>query len=354
VSGIRGCITAALLAVSAAFGLAAQTGPAPVSSCALTAPDRIVAIGDVHGAFDKFVAILREAHLIDGDRRWSGGRTTLVQTGDILDRGPDSKRAVDLIRSLEIEAARAGGQVIALNGNHEIMRMTGDLRYVSDKEYAAFQNPDSRELRDKLYTAASDNARKQARAANEKFDEGAFRKAFYEETPLGLVEMHRAFSETGEYGRVLRSRGVIARIGGVVFVHGGISPPIAEAGCAAIDARARLELRALGTDPAVEPALLSRPDGPLWFRGLVDGTMTEADVSPLLEKLGARAIVVGHTVLPDNRITAFFGGKVIAIDTGMLDGEFFPNGVPSALEIKGGVGTAIYIGKREPVGSIGK
>ena len=54
-------------------------------------------------------------------------------------------------------------------------------------------------------------------------------------------------------------------------------------------------------------------------------------------------------VTETRRITPHFDGKVIAIDTGMLDGTFFPNGQPSALEIKDGTMTAIYIGKREPI-----
>ena len=42
---------------------------------------RIVAIGDVHGAFDQLVGILQTAGLIDANRRWSGGTAILVQTG---------------------------------------------------------------------------------------------------------------------------------------------------------------------------------------------------------------------------------------------------------------------------------
>ena len=341
----------ALLALLTAFSGA--QAPA-VSPCDLSTTERVVAIGDVHGALDRFVAILREAAIIDKDWHWAGGRAVLVQLGDVLDRGPDSKRVVDLLRSLEVEAAKAGGQVYPLNGNHELMRMTDDLRYVSAKEYAAFVTSESRELRDRLYTSAADDARGRARAGKEKFDEAAFRKTFYADTPLGLVEMHRAFEATGEYGRLLRARGIVVRINGVLFVHGGISPAIAGAGCAAINARARAEFQSLGAAGAVEPQLIARTDGPLWYRGLVDDTVGEADVDTVLDGVGARAIVVGHTVTTDNTIQARFGGRVVAIDTGMLAGEYFPNGVPSALEIKDGVGTAIYVGKREPIGKIGR
>lgn len=351
---------ASLYNVPVAFGLAAAvaifalTSSTPaaqtdVSPCDITTPERVVAIGDIHGAFDTFVAILREAGLVDRSRRWSGGKAVLVQTGDVLDRGPDSKRVLDLIRNLEIEAGRAGGQVHALVGNHEVMRLTGDMRYVSAKEYSAFVVPDSAATRDFLYTSASTTVREQKRKAGEKFDESAYRKQFYEETPLGLVEMHRAFSQKGEYGAWLRTRRAFVRINGVVFVHGGFAPAVAAEGCAALATRARLQLQAANLDSTTEVELLTRPDGPLWFRGLVDGTGTEADVTAVLTALGAKAIVVGHSSTNDAKIQTRFGGKVIAIDTGMLGGTFFPNGAPSALEIAGDRMTAIYIGRREPL-----
>jgi hypothetical protein len=87
----------------------------------------------------------------------------------------------------------------------------------------------------------------------------------------------------------------------------------------------------------------------------VDGTpgVGEAEVEAILKALGARAVVLGHTVPDGFRIKPTFGGRVVQIDTGMLDGEFFPGGVPSALEIQGDTWTAIYEGKREPIGKLG-
>lgn len=348
---IRGLIAAAGLALLAHTTPAAQA-PAPSPACAITTTERVVAIGDVHGAFDPFVAILREAGLVDKNRRWIGGKAVLVQTGDVLDRGPNSKQVLDLLRRLETDAAKAGGQVHALVGNHEVMRMVGDVRYVSAKEYSAFASGDARTLRDGLFTAASASERKLKKAAGEVFDEPAFRKFFYDTTPLGLVEMHRAFGPTGDYGRWLRTRNTFVRINGIVFVHGGMSPPVAAAGCAAIDARMRLELTAAMLGSVVEPELLGRPDGPLWYRGLVDGTGTDEELDGVLAGLGARAIVVGHSVMTDNRIQLRANGRVIGIDTGMLAGEFYPNGVASALEIKDGVATAIYLGRRDVLGSL--
>src|SRR5205085_9388503 len=79
-----------------------------------TGVDRVVAIGDVHGDFERFTAVLRSAELIDEDGNWTGGTTHLVQVGDVLDRGPDSREAMDLLMKLEPQAAKAGGYVHAL------------------------------------------------------------------------------------------------------------------------------------------------------------------------------------------------------------------------------------------------
>ena len=122
----------------AAVAAAGQAPAAP--NCAVTTTERVVAIGDVHGGYEQFQAILRAAGLIDARRRWTGGRTVFVQTGDLLDRGAASRDVLDLVRRLERDAARAGGRVHALLGNHEVMRLLGDYRYVSEGEYAALRS----------------------------------------------------------------------------------------------------------------------------------------------------------------------------------------------------------------------
>src|SRR5580765_601658 len=99
--------------------LHAQSAKAGASPCEIETTERVVAVGDIHGAFDNFVAILRAAQVIDNRNRWIGRRMVLVQTGDVLDRGPDSRKAIDLLRRLERDAPRAGGRVVSLLGNHE-------------------------------------------------------------------------------------------------------------------------------------------------------------------------------------------------------------------------------------------
>ena len=94
-----------------AVALAAVPAPA--------AAQRIVAVGDLHGDYNVWLDIARNAGLIDAKNHWSGGKTILVQQGDVFDRGPDSLKIARHLKSLQKEAPKAGGKVIALLGNHE-------------------------------------------------------------------------------------------------------------------------------------------------------------------------------------------------------------------------------------------
>ena len=170
------------------------------------------------------------------------------------------------------------------------------------------------------------------------------------ETPLGLIERQIAFGPDGQYGRWLRARDTVARINGVLFLHGGISPAAAALGCDGINETVRGELKDLPVDAARlrdvpvdarrRPALVSRP-------GRRERGELAGDLTTMLERLQARAIVIGHTVAANGRIATRFGGRVVQIDTGMLGGTFYPGGRASALEIQDGRFVAIYEDGRE-------
>src|SRR5215468_11188713 len=171
-----------------------------LSLAASAAAERVVAIGDVHGDLDAFVGILQRARLIDPSRRWSGGHTILVQTGDFLDRGPKARGAMDLLMSLQKDAQRQGGRVIVLMGNHEAMNIFGDLRYVTNNDYASFANdgPDARKRKNDSPTTQ----------------------------PAGFLERCEALSPEGKYGKWLRSLPAIAKVNDSIFLHGGIHPDL--------------------------------------------------------------------------------------------------------------------------------
>ena len=218
-----------LAAVALALSLAAVL---PVHADEDGQPQRIVAIGDVHGDADAFLALLRLTGLVDDARHWSGGRTTLVQTGDVLDRGVQVREVVDLLMSLEQEAAVAGGRAVALMGNHEAMNALGMLRDVAPQVIAQFADAGSEERREKAFEAhaAVADAR---RAALTKAGTpvpvppvyaGQSREAWMAAHPPGWIECLEAFGPGGKYGQWIRSRQVAVRVGQTIFLHGGFDP----------------------------------------------------------------------------------------------------------------------------------
>ncbi len=303
------------------------------SRCDISGVARVVAVGDVHGAADRFLEILKTAELVDDKGHWSGGKAHLVQLGDVVDRGPDSRAALDLLRRLEGEADRAGGAVHALLGNHEVARMLGDMRYTVPGEYAAFVTPDSGIMRDRFLTTVKDAEREQTR----------------QQLPLGGLELRTAYGRQGSYGEWLRKHDGVVKINGIVFLHGGISPAVAAMPCDQINDTVRRELTndIDKTRSAPLQSLSAREDGPFWYRGLAQLPDTEsATIDSILTQQHARAIVGAHTVVPDGRIRVRFDGRIFQIDTGMQP-AYVPTGRASALEFIGQKVSAIYVDRRD-------
>ena len=114
---------------------------------------RIIAVGDLHGDFQAWTQIATASGILGPDGHWAGGATTLVQLGDITDRGPDSLKIVRSLQQLQAEAPQANGRVIVVLGNHEAMNLLGDNRYTTPGEYAAFVDDRSVARRERLYAA---------------------------------------------------------------------------------------------------------------------------------------------------------------------------------------------------------
>ncbi|HEX8702666.1 MAG TPA: metallophosphoesterase, partial [Myxococcaceae bacterium] len=191
---------------------------------------RVVAVGDVHGDVDALSEVLRMAGLIDAKGSWIGGKTHLVQTGDIADRGAKTRDCYELLMRLEREALAAGGRVHVLIGNHEVMNMVGDLRYLTPEELASYADQ----------SPTPDAA-------------GA---------PKGLAGHRVAFSASGRYGRWLRTRPAVLRIDGTLFMHGGLHPGVPAKTLAELNRWVRQDLF-----PGNPPGGGMNQQGPLWFRG---------------------------------------------------------------------------------------
>ena len=323
------------------------------------ATERLVAIGDVHGDLDDFVGILQRAQLVDPSKRWSGGHTILVQTGDFLDRGAKAREAMDLLMSLQKDAQRQGGRVVVLMGNHEAMNIFGDLRYVSNEDYASFAEDRANSRKGKTDNTDATH-------------------------PAGFAERCAALGPDGKYGKWLRSLPAIAHIDDSIFLHGGIIPELAMNSvdqlnegisaeikafdmykeflidkkiaqpCSSLEemttaAKAALE-KAKGKDAETLKTFLGygrwlsiNESGPLWFRGYAQ--WTDAEGAPQIEQLtkafGVARFVVGHTPQLGSQIVSRFNGKVYLIDTGMLS-TYFRGGRASALNIQDGKISFIY------------
>jgi hypothetical protein len=92
-----------------------------------------MAIGDLHGGFDEFCKLLISHNIMDQEYNWIFGDGHLVVAGDIFDRGTKVTECLWLLYKLEAEAEKHNGKVHFLLGNHEIMQLSGDKRYLSEK-----------------------------------------------------------------------------------------------------------------------------------------------------------------------------------------------------------------------------
>lgn len=327
---------------------------------------RIVAISDPHGAYDAMVRTLQNADVIDGDGNWSGGDSHLVITGDMMDRGADSRKVMDLVMHLEEQAPAAGGMVHLLLGNHEVMNLVGDLRYVAPGEYAAFAEDESPEERERWFRIFSAQRLNIGNSA-----EALLRTEFNKQRPPGFFGHREAFSSEGKYGRWLMEKPLMVVVNSNAFVHGGMPPLVAEFGLEGLNdtlgsqvseyvAQVGVLNEAGLMDPglsfyehkkhaeslavmttlsdAVNTALQTIVElngspvhggrGPLWYRGTVGcGTLIEGDrLTAALQAVGAERVIIGHTPTQTRQVLARHDGRVIEIDTGMLSAAYRGSG----------------------------
>lgn len=345
------------------------TGPASTAGAAQQVRwgnvDRVVAFADVHGAYAELVALLQSVGVVDAELRWSAGKTHLVSLGDLLDRGDDSRKVMDLLMRLQQEAAAAGGQVHVVVGNHEAMNVLGDLRYVSRGDYAQYVGDED--------AASRDEQRRQFLARNPGKSDADFDRVF----PPGYFGQRKLLGPDGKYGRWILAQPAIIVVNDTVYMHGGPSLALGGRSIAQLDldydaavtgylsseaalrdARllepedpygrrpelAQARLGAMPTDErraALAPLVaqfaradenpLLGPDGPNWYRGAaLCNECAEADVlKPFLAAAGARRVVVGHTVARNGTAVARFDGALIKLDAGMNTAVY--HGRPAAL-----------------------
>ncbi len=309
--------------------------------------ERIVAIGDIHGDYDAYIGVLQAAGLVDARGRWQAGTTHLVQTGDIPDRGPDTRRIIEHMAALATQAHKRGGRVHNLMGNHEAMNVYGDLRYAVAGEFSAWADQRSAERRERHYAAAMDDL-KQLDPQRFAALPADFRTQWDAAHPLGWIEHRMAwdprFDSRGPMFRWVMDAEVSIQLNDTIFVHGGISHAYCGNSLESLTAMAHAQLRE-GDDG--ELGILTDSAGPLWYRGLagVAPAAPRATVDAILERHGARHIVIGHTV-SESVVWPRLDARVIQIDTGMSRAY---GGAAGWLEIQGNQLSAGYRGGRVPL-----
>jgi len=312
--GSAGCTGCDRPATGSAPGAAAAVPPSASASVlpparVAPAPARLVAIGDLHGDLAATRKVLVLAGAIDAKDAWVGGKLVVVQTGDAIDRGDDDRAILDLLERLKGEAAKAGGELVAMSGNHEIMNASFDFRYVTEPSFGTFgdvkpKNPGVAAALEHL------EAPTRGRAA--------------------------AFAPGGPYASMIAKRPVIYRAGDTVFVHGGVLPKHVAYGIDRINDETSAWL--LG-DRSEAPKILLQEDGPIWSRmySAAPGREECAILNETLAKLGAKRMVMGHTPQRSG-ISAGCEGKGWRIDVGLSK---FYGGPTQALAIEGDTVTVL-------------
>lgn len=256
-------------------------------------PEKLIALSDIEGNFDKFRMLLQNNKIIDENYNWIFGNGHLVFGGDMFDRGEQVTECLWLIYSLEEKAKAAGGYVHFILGNHEIMNLQGNFRYVKEK-----------------YKTSAETMEK----------------------PLNQL-----YTGNTELGKWLRTKNVMEKIGDILFVHGGIGVEFNKQVTLNIQ-----DINSLARNEYANANVYNHPDenvkmifdsrlGPFWYRQYYedgdkmlrheDGSLTvfirrptDADLESILARYNAHHIVTGHTVV-DDVISTHYGNRIINTDT---------------------------------------
>lgn len=373
---LRGLALLAIAAVASSGSRPLHAGEA--AQLSWPGVERVIAFADVHGALSELSALLQRIGVVDAGLHWSAGRTHVVSLGDLLDRGDDSRKVMDLLMRLQQEAAAAGGRLHVTLGNHEAMNLLGDLRYVTPGEFAAYASDEPAGLRKTLRAEWLERSGPESGTA------------FDQRFPPGFFGHRAALAPDGPYGRWILGQPVAIVINDTLFMHGGPSALLAGKSLQEVNLRYRTAISDyLGALATMERAGLVRPeddfaqrarlakarlsarpvtdhaaqmataaavqafvaadddpwierDGPNWYRGTaLCNACSEADVlDPLLDGLDAKRLVIGHTVARNERVASRFEGRVVKLDAGMNRHVY--HGHAAALLIENGRVRVIY------------
>jgi len=242
-----------------------------------------------------------------------------VQVGDIFDRGDDDYYILQKIHQLNEEAQEQGGALISILGNHEVMSIRANHKFVTPRSCIPFLD-----MKQEL----------------DEFLEGDW--SAFEHLP----ELERcraaAFMPGGILSKKMALHPAVIKVGSTLFCHGGLAPgTLAAYGGTVGGAADAASLWIQGLGPFPEELLGGKPGSEtiIWNRAysmpeskeLADAAHRAA-LEATLALTGCERMVVGHTPQQVG-INSAADGKVWRIDTGLSE---FYGGPTEVLEILDG------------------
>jgi Calcineurin-like phosphoesterase len=347
-----------------------STGAWESEPCIRRDAEEVVAIGDLHGNYAGLISILRGLELIDGEDHWCGGKTHVVQMGDVLGRGGEPGKIFALFMRLEREAAAAAGGMHLLLGNHEVLSIRGTLVYNTPAEFqdiadagptafgAVTPSPDWTPVPSAGLPGTVPSA-----APSEPAPSGEAQAKYQRRLAMmGCDSFQRYLHPTGPIGAWLLSHPTAMILGDTLFVHGGLNREHGLIDLAILNREVSDEIEAAaqgrewghrlvknGPQWNREYALKAMSDRPKGERGAGHKAHGEkqAELDEVLAFHGCARMVVGHT--PTGTITPLRTGEVLplyeeklwCVDTGI--GHAY-GGYLSALCLRGSEARAAYPG----------
>ncbi|WP_316749969.1 metallophosphoesterase [Pedobacter gandavensis] len=247
-------------------------------------PAKLLALSDIEGEFEALRKLLLANKVMDEQYNWIFGKGQLVICGDLFDRGEEVQATIWLLYKLEQDAKAKGGYVHTILGNHDIMNLSGDLRYLQPK--------------------------------------------YKQNAKLMELDYMSLYGPDSEIGRWLRSKNLIEKIGDNLCLHAGVAPIVntLKLSLKEINDRCRpyydQNRKSIDIpDQAVKLLFDGGRSSLFWYRGyFVEPKATEAEVDQTLALYEVKRIIVGHTITETN-VGFYYQGKVLGIDVNQHAGH---------------------------------
>lgn len=244
----------------------------------------VFVMGDIHGNLDGLLPLLMNNGIIDEHQNWIFKNGHFIVLGDFVDRGTKVTETLWFLRNLQQKAQQKGGNVHVLLGNHEIMTMDGDHRYLNSKY---------------IYIS--------------RFIHKYYYVLYYDDTELGMW---------------LRSLNSVIKVNDVLYSHAGFSPDFAINNYSLDTINHTIRQYLSGN---LERTLESKihkilgEKGPFWYRGYQNPwklpiNLSEEFIDTLLNTFNVNHLVIGHN--EREKVSRTMNGKLLSIDVNMgMDGK---------------------------------